>query len=148
DFATVSGSVVIWQKPRHIPPIPAGASALSFLATGAGSCRPLGLPLFHTKRPQIERTFPVLGCVMSGDLANERRRPNPSTRNTRQSLTHGLRILCLYAYRYSSGAGKCDGRCDHRTRNQKSKIRSSRASTTSLPIGQCELLVLNERCRS
>ena|SRR5215469_4806160 len=41
----------------------------------------------------------------------------------------------------SSGAGKCVDWCDHRARNENSKIRSSRASTTSLPIGQYELLV-------
>ena len=50
---------------------------------------------------------------------NERRRGNPFTRNVRHSHGHGRGIPCLYAYCYSSRAGKCTDWCRHNAWNPK-----------------------------
>jgi len=105
------------------------------------SRRPLPSASIHTKRPQIERTFVGAGVRDVGDFANERRRRNPSPRNIRQSLRHGRRILCLYAYRYSSRARKCADWCCQHAWNTTPQTRARGASAASLLVGQYELLV-------
>src|SRR6516164_9469788 len=52
-----------------------------------------------------------------GDRTNERRRRNPSKSNVRQSLEHGLGVLCAYARGHSSGTGKRAGWCRDDTWN-------------------------------
>ena len=76
-----------------------------------------------------------------GLRANERRLRNPITRNVRsQSFRYGRGILCSHARGHRGRAGKRAVRCQHRARNQKSKIRSNKSSGTLL-AGQRRLLV-------
>ena len=76
-----------------------------------------------------------------GDLANERRRRNPSPRNIRQSLRDGRRILCPHVLGHRSRARKCADWCCQHAWNTTPQTRASRASAASLLVGQYELLV-------
>src|SRR5262249_19145247 len=104
---------------------------------------PLPSASIHTKRPQIERTFLGAGVRDVGDLANERRRRNPSTRSVRQLLGYGRRILCPHAMGHSSGTGKCADWCHHNAWNPTPQIRPSSTASppASLLVGRYGRLV-------